>query len=148
MSNAKNIDLLDAIPGEALADQYSPRTRTVAAQFAHMHNVRVSHLERRGPKAAGGLKSFARGAQPTKAELRAALGASEDEIAGLLEECARTGRVKGWNGTPTTYLGYFIAHEAHHRGLALVALRMSGTRLPKSVTYGIWYWRKKVKDAR
>ena len=147
MSNDKNLALLDAIPDGALADRYSPKTRTVAAQFAHMHNVRVSHLERRGPEFLGDLSGFPRGAQPSKRELRTALVASEHAIAQLLEKCGRTGKVKNWGGgPPATYLGYFIAHEAHHRGLAIVALRLSGTKLPKDTLYGLWYWRKKQSD--
>lgn len=40
--------LLDAIPAAHLGDQYSKRTRTVAAQFAHIHYVRVRNLDFRG----------------------------------------------------------------------------------------------------
>ena len=142
-SQAMNLLLLDAVPEEALGDRYAARTRTVAAQFAHLHNNRVSHLKNLASDRLGDLQGFARGAQPSKAELRAALEASARTMAGFFEHCEKEGKVKGWRGSPTTYLSYHVAHEAHHRGLALVALRLSGTKMPKEVTYGIWYWRKR-----
>ena len=49
MNNRKNFLLLDGIPAKSFGDQYSPTTRTVASQFAHLHNVRVYHLKNRGP---------------------------------------------------------------------------------------------------
>ena len=47
MSNEANPYLLGQLPKESLEDRYAPRTRTVAAQFAHMHNVRL-RMERQG----------------------------------------------------------------------------------------------------
>lgn len=146
VNNDMNLMLLESLTPEGLAAQYSPRTRTVAAQFAHMHNVRIYHLEKRGPAFLGRLEAFERGAQPTKAQLRKALKASAAAIAAFLAECDAKGKVKSWNRTPTTYLAYFVSHESHHRGLALVSLRLSGVKVPKEVTYGLWYWRKKQKE--
>lgn len=138
-----NSTLLEAIPDASLGDRYSKRTRAVASQFAHLHNVRVSHLERRGQDLAVGLNSFERGAEPTRRELVAALKKSTAAIAKLLDRGAADGKIKGWSNSPATYLGYLLAHEAHHRGLAIVSLRLSGTKLSKDVTYGIWAWGKK-----
>lgn len=139
-----NEQLLDALPDEGLAARYSERTRTVAAQFAHLHNVRLSHLERRGGGAPSSTKSFPRGAQPTRAQLEKALRVSDKAIAALLAEVAESGKVKSWGPRPTSFLGYLLAHEAHHRGLALVSLRLSGIKLPKDFTHGLWYWSKKL----
>ncbi len=47
--------------------------------------------------------------------------ASEEVIAQYLEECEAAGDVKYWSGPPATFLSYLVAHEAHHRGLAMVA---------------------------
>ena len=143
MSNEANLYLLGEIQEEYLEDRYSARTRTVAAQFAHMHNVRLRWLKHAAPELMGGLKSFPRGAQPSKEELKKALTASEGTIARYLEECDAAGKVKKWNGPPATVLGYLIAHEAHHRGLAMVALRLSGHKMPQEVVYGQWQWGKK-----
>ena len=142
MSNEANLFLLKGIPREAMGDSYSKRTRTVAAQFAHMHNTRLRWLNHAAPKLAAGAPRFEKGAQPTKAQLRKALKASEKAIARFLEDCDAAGKVKGWKGSPTTFLGYLIAHEAHHRGLAMVAARTGGHKLPAEVVYGQWDWGK------
>ncbi len=82
-------------------------------------------------------------AQPGKAELKKALQRSEGRIARFLKGSEEAGKVKNWNGSPATVLGYLIAHEAHHRGLAMVAMRLSGHGLPKEVVYGQWQWGKR-----
>ena len=82
--------------------------------------------------------AFPRGAQPTRNELVAALDASRSLVAGLLATSIESGKVKSWKGTPTSYLSYFVAHEAHHRGLVLVTLRLAGIKVDKDLTYGLW----------
>ena len=96
-----------------------PRTRSVAAQFAHIHNVRLRWLNHAAPKLVVDLQSFPKGAQPTKEELKQALQASQPIVARFLEECESSGKVKSWNGSPATFLSYMVAHEAHHRALAI-----------------------------
>jgi len=135
---AMNHLLLDALPPKALGARYSPTTRTVAAQFAHVHNVRVYHLEARGRTKGTRLKAFPRGARPAKAALRRALLASEEAIASLLEACEAEGRVRSWRGPPATFLAYFVSHEGHHRGLATASLRLSGFKVRQEVLYGLW----------
>ncbi len=142
-SCALNYLLFDALPEAALRGAYAPRTRTVAAQFAHMHSVRVYHLEARGRRFQGALKSFPRGAKPSRKEIREALAASDGAIAAWLVECVEKGSVPSWHGPPATCLAYFVAHEAHHRGLAMAALRLSGTKVPDAVKWGLWqHWSK------
>jgi uncharacterized damage-inducible protein DinB len=143
--NKQNYLLLDDIPTGSMADRYTPTTRTVAAQFAHVHNVRVHHLKGRAPSHLGTLRSFERGAQPTKAQLKKALKTSEKAVAAMLSEYEAKGKVPSWQTSVTTYMGYFIAHEFHHRGHIMTCLRFGGTKLDKNITYGIWSgWSQKL----
>lgn len=142
MSNEANLFLLGKISAKYLDDSYSPRTRTVGAQFAHMHNVRLRWLQHAAPELVGRVKPFPKGAKPTKTELKKALRASEQPVTRYLEECDSKGEVKYWKGPPASVLSYLVAHEAHHRGLAMVAMRLSGRKLPQDVVYGQWQWGK------
>ncbi|MFQ5638504.1 MAG: hypothetical protein ACE5IR_10970 [bacterium] len=56
MNNEANLYLLDNIASEYLEDSYSARTRTVAAQFAHIHNVRLRWLNHAAPNLVGDVK--------------------------------------------------------------------------------------------
>lgn len=140
MSNEANLFLLDHLSEEHLSARYASRTRTVADQFAHMHAVRLRWLRHLNTP---DLPETLSGSEASVPALREALEASEDAVADFLADCEERGAVKGWNGPPASFLGYLVAHEAHHRGLAMVALRVSGHRLSNEVVYGLWEWGKK-----
>ena len=142
MSNESNLFLLDAIDEDYLSDRYAPRVRIVGAQFAHMHNVRGRWLSHAAPALGAEVAVFPRGVELTIADLKSALVNSGDVISKFLEQCESTGKVPAWKGPPATFLGYLIAHEAHHRGLVMASLRVSGHKMPEEVVYGLWDWGK------
>jgi len=142
MSHEANAFLLAGLKPAWLADRYAARTRSVAAQFAHMHNVRLAWLKHMAPESLGKLAAFERGAQPTKAQLKSALNASAKALAELFEAHADADELKSWKGPPATFLGYLVAHEAHHRGLVMVALRAAERKPPETLVYGQWDWGK------
>jgi uncharacterized damage-inducible protein DinB len=45
-------------------------------------------------------------------------------------------------------LGYFIAHEGHHRGQIVMIARQLGFRLPIEVSGGLWHWAKRAREIR
>jgi uncharacterized damage-inducible protein DinB len=108
-----------------------------------MHGVRIRWLSHAAPHFTSGLVRFPKGAEPGKRELTRALKASEKAVSHFLAECEETESVKGWHGSPATFLGYLVAHEAHHRGLAMVAMRLCDRKLADDVVYGQWQWGKK-----
>ena len=55
---------------------------------------------------------------------------------------ANGGTVKGFKRGVVPFLGYFIHHEAHHRGNILLTLKLCGFKLPTELQYGIWEWNK------
>jgi uncharacterized damage-inducible protein DinB len=134
--------LLDAIPDEGLADTLSTRGgRDVARQFAHLHTVRIWHLEKRAKDLAVGLEKFATKVSPSRHELHAALDASSEAIGVFLVDVLE-GKPKrrGFKKGVFTTLSYLVAHEAHHRGSILLTLKQCGHLPHKDVTMGIWGW--------
>jgi uncharacterized damage-inducible protein DinB len=141
INNRINLYLLDAISLEQLADLLSSKGRNVAAQFAHLHNVRLMWLKAVSPAA---LKSVAKieNDQPIDKELlRSSLTGSGAAIESLLRDAIEhDGRVKGFRPHVPAFLGYMIAHDAHHRSQIIIALKQSGHTIDKKISYGIWEW--------
>lgn len=44
-------------------------------------------------------------------------------------------------------MGYFIAHESHHRGNILLTLKQCGHRLDQDTQYAIWDWTRSERVA-
>jgi uncharacterized damage-inducible protein DinB len=146
MGHEANLYLLDNLPAAWLSDRYGARTRDVRAQFQHMHDVRVYWMEQAAPDLGQGAGRLGKDATPTKAQLKKALKASSKVVEAFLERAAETGKVPQWNGPPETFLGYLIAHEAHHRGLIMVSLRACDRKPSKELVYGQWDWGKRSSN--
>jgi uncharacterized damage-inducible protein DinB len=135
-----NVYLLDAIDPEALSDVAPTKGRSVAEQFAHMHNVRIMWLNSAAPELLGGLSKLEKGAVMDHDTLRTSLEASAGAVERLLAQTAEAGRVKGFKPHRTAFLGYLVSHESHHRGQIATTLKANGHPLDRKVAFGIWEW--------
>jgi uncharacterized damage-inducible protein DinB len=137
-----NLYLIDHISEEGMSATLSKHGgRNVAGQFAHLHNLRVWHLQKRAKDLSDGLATFETKTSPGKDDLRKALSASSDAVEAFLAavlsgEPKRRGFKKGI----FTTLGYLIAHESHHRGSIILTLKTSGHPLDRKAAYAIWGW--------
>jgi len=136
--------LLAAISEAGLRSSLSTRDgRDVARQFAHLHNVRVAWLEVSAKDLAKGLKKFPSKESPPRAALKQALASSTEAIAAMLQRGIDAGgTLKGFSRGVVPALGYFLAHEGHHRGSILLTLKQAGYKVPPDVQWGIWEWQK------
>jgi len=135
-----NLYLLHAIPEEGLDDQPPTKGRSVRKQLAHVHNVRLMWLQSAAPELLEGLRKFEPEEEPEREALADALRASADAVEALLAAGLRAGKIKGFKPHPVAFLGYLVAHEGHHRGQILLALKANKHMVDRKVQYGLWEW--------
>lgn len=131
LNNKTNLILLRAIPQKGFAAvPLASRGRTVASQFAHMHKVRWAWMRFNGENVRG-IPVFGKGAQPSRAQLVKAFRVSGKAVENYVDSRLRSGeRIKYFKGRPVRWLIYMIAHESHHRGSILLALKQNGSACP------------------
>lgn len=126
--------------------------RTIAAIFAHVHNIRGKWLRLSAPH----LKFPPRldRARCTQKQARQALAESAALCSQMLVDALAQGRVKkfhrdGWARpwpTGAAMFAYMITHEAHHRGQVCMLAHQLGFPLPGPAAYGLWGWEKLWKE--
>jgi len=127
------------------------KTRTIAAIFTHMHNVRTKWVRLTAPhlKVPPQLNRTNCTPQQAQAGLAESAARCEDMLTealggGRVETFLRDGWARPWPAGPEM-LCYMLAHEAHHRGQVCILAHQMGFRLPKEVEYGMWNWEKLLK---
>jgi len=130
-------------------------TRTIAAIFTHMHNVRTKWIRLSAPHLM--VPTQLNRAHCTPQQTRAALAESAARCADMLAEALGNGagRVEtfvrdGWAQpwpVGMEMLCYMISHEAHHRGQVCMLAHQLGFKLRNEVTSRLWSWEKLWKDA-
>ncbi len=138
-----------------VAEKRGSGGRTLAAIFAHLHNCRLVWLKNSAPH----LKCPAP-LDPARCTIRQARAAHRRSGAGCLEmlkdafsdrpdkrvtKFSRGSWTQTWPAGATMF-GYMFAHEAHHRGQAIMLAHQLGYRLPDNAAYGIWHWEKLWKE--
>ena len=130
------------------------KTRSIAAIFTHMHNVRTKWVRLTAPhlKVPRQLDR----AHCTPRQARAGLAESAARCAEMLAEAlgGPGGRIKkfrrdGWArpwAVGPEMLCYMLSHEAHHRGQVCMLAHQLGFPLPPEVTSGLWNWEKLCKE--
>ena len=141
LNNRVNLLLLEGLTDEQLAFAANPRARSIADQFAHLHNVRITWLEPRVPEVAKSLTKLEKG-KVTKAVIEESLVASANAIGDLISGAVREGKMKSYKRGIIAFFGYALAHEAHHRGQMIVYLKQAGLRVDPSLGFRLWEWEK------
>jgi uncharacterized damage-inducible protein DinB len=130
------------------------RGRTIAAIFAHVHNVRRKWLRLSAPhlKLPAPLDRARCTPKQTKAALAESAARCSEMLADALanprsriEKFRRDGWARPW-APGTAMFAYMISHDAHHRGQVCLLAHQLGFPLPTKAAYGIWNWEKLWKD--
>lgn len=127
------------------------KTRTIAAIFTHIHNVRCKwvrltapHLK--VPERLDRAHCTPKQARECLAESAARCGEMLSEVlSGSVGKFRRDGWAQAWPAGPEV-LCYMISHEAHHRGQVCMLAHQLGYALPAEVTSGMWNWEKLWKE--
>jgi uncharacterized damage-inducible protein DinB len=139
------LKLLDHLEQEGLEATLSTRGgRTVGQQLAHMAWNHRQHLERTDRELAARVPEIGREQGHDPEALRAAFEASEEAVAEMIRVAMQEkgGRVKGFKRGIVARVGYFIAHDSHHRGHILLTLKQAGIRRPEALKTGLWEWNR------
>ena len=138
-NNRINLYLIENLPPEAWkAKPADGKGRTIAAIVAHMHNVRVMWLK--ATKAEEIPEQLDR-ATVTPAQALRGLESSRQALSVVLSRAmAGDGRVRSFRPDVAGFLGYLIAHDAHHRGQITMLARQIGHPLPQKAMFGMWEW--------
>jgi uncharacterized damage-inducible protein DinB len=144
INHRTNLKLLDNLTEDALALTTSKRGGgSVGHQLAHMYNVRFWKLEKLNKELVKDLTTIQAEETKTIAMLKDCHTLSAGLVAELLKKGIENGGdVKGNKRGVVPLLGYFIHHEAHHRGNILLTLKLCGFKLTDELKYGIWDWSK------
>ncbi len=138
-NNRINQYLIDNLPSAAWkAKPTDGKGRTIAAVVAHMHNVRVMWL-----KAAKADEIPAQLDRNTVTPTQAmrALERSRHALSLVISRAlASNGKVRGFHPDVAGFVGYLIAHDAHHRGQIAMLARQLGHPLPQKAMFGMWEW--------
>ena len=130
------------------------RTRTIAAIFSHLHNIRRKWVRLSAPHIT--LPAPLDRSRLTPEQARAALAESAARCCDMLTEALVTpgGRVTAFLRDPlaktwppgAAMVAYMITHEAHHRGQACMLAHQLGYPLPGPAAWGLWQWEKLWKE--
>jgi uncharacterized damage-inducible protein DinB len=144
INNRATLLLLSELPDEGLETSLSARGgRTVGQQFAHVYEVRRDKIARADKELAADLPKVTREEGHDREVLLDAFARSGDAFAELIRRAgAEGGRVKGFKRGIAALVTYLVAHDAHHRGHALLTLKVAKVKRPDRLRFGLWEWNK------
>jgi uncharacterized damage-inducible protein DinB len=131
----------------------SGNTRTIAAIFTHMHNVRCKWIRLTAPHLKVPRQLSRTRCTPKQARVALAESAARcSEMlaeafggSGRVDKFLRDGWARPWPVGPEM-LCYMLAHEAHHRGQVCMLAHQLGFPLPTKITSDMWNWERLWKE--
>lgn len=139
-------------PGAWRAQLPGSRTRTIAAIFVHVHNMRRKWIRLSAPHL--GLPATLDRTKCTQKQAGAALAESAARCIEMLHHALsrpegsvflRDGWAKPWPAG-AAMVAYMISHDAHHRGQVCMLAHQLGFPLPVQAGAGMWAWERLWKE--
>jgi uncharacterized damage-inducible protein DinB len=117
------------------------KVRNIAQVVAHIHNARHMWLVTCGREIRGlKIPPLMNRAKCTRRQAAAALSRSARSMIKLIAAALDRpdGRMKDFPSGVTGFVGYHIAHEAHHRGQVMMLSRQGGYPFSREFNYDLW----------
>ncbi len=137
------VNLLRAVPAEALEARAAEGSPTVAEMFTHMNYVRLVFLSEDVPEMAPPMppKEWQHEKDPER--IAEAVEASSKAVRQAVENRIRSGKeMKVHYDNPLLYLEHMIWHEGYHHGQIKLALKINGHALENKaigpLTWRVW----------
>ena len=122
-----------------------PKTRTIAAQVAHLHNCGLRYLERTAPDFP--VPAELNRGRVTRAQALRALKAKRKAVLAIVGAALKDGgRIVGFHHDAAGYLMYYMLHDAHHRGQIVLQARLLGYPIDQKTMIGMWEFAKRAKE--
>lgn len=117
--------------------------RTIGARLANLINNRLNWLESIAPALTDGLVEISPDQGADLVLIQEEYGKTSNAVDRLIGLSQRTGgKLKGFDGTISTFIGYLIAYEWYHIGEIGAILGQVGQPIPKNKAYDLWDWRE------
>ena len=144
INNRVNLLLLRELSQEALETTLSTRGgRTVGMQLAHLYWVRREKMKLANKQIYTNLPEIGREQGHEKATLMDGFERSGGAVAELIRRSMeKRGKVTGFKRGIVALIGYFIAHEAHHRGHIMLTLKQAKVKFDTRQGMALWEWNK------
>lgn len=144
INNKMNLLFIDNVDDNGMQKTLSKRGgRTVYEQLAHVHNVRLGWIEIAAKDIFTRYNLLNKQGPYDKKLLRKSFEESAHAVEELIDRSWKEGdKVKGFKKGLIPFVGYLVAHEAHHRGHAILTLKETGVKIPDRIKWGLWEWNK------
>ena len=142
-NNTITVNLLRAVPHDALDIRATATSPTVAQMFMHLHYIRLVHIVEDAPEFARGELPEEWGVERDRERLAQMLNQSAAAVRDAVRSRVEHGRAMDRHyDYPLLMIQHLLWHDAYHHGQIKLALKLAGRPITDDdvgvMTWGVW----------